>query len=61
MAGKRLLIVGHVPSPNTLRLRDAAVEGAKSDPDQSIEIEALSPFDTTPEHVMAAGAVMTTP
>ncbi len=58
MAGKRLLIVGHVPSPNTLRLRDAVVEGAKSDPDQSIEIEALSPFDTTPDHVMAAGAVI---
>ena len=58
MVGKRLLIVGHVPSPNTLRLRDAVVEGAKSDPDQSIEIEALSPFDTTPDHVMAAGAVI---
>ena len=58
MAGKRLLIVGHVPSPNTLRLRDAVVEGAKSDPDQTIEIEALSPFDTTPDHVMAAGAII---
>ena len=58
MAGKRLLIVGHVPSANTLRLRDAVVDGAKSDPDQSIEIEALSPFDTTPDHVMAAGAVI---
>ncbi len=58
MAGKRLLIVGHVPSPNTLRLRDAVVEGAKSDPDQTIEIEALGPFDTTPEHVLAAGAII---
>ncbi len=58
MAGKRLLIVAHVPSPNTQRLRDAVVEGAKSDPDQTIEIEALSPFDTTPDHVLAAGAVI---
>ena len=58
MAGKRLLIVGHVPSANTLRLREAVVAGARSDPDQAIEIEALSPFDTTPDHVMAAGAII---
>jgi len=58
MTGKRLLIVAHAPSPNTIRLRDAAVEGARSDPDLNIEIEALSPFDTTPEHLLAAGAVI---
>lgn len=30
MAGKRLLIVAHAPSPNTLLLREALVAGANS-------------------------------
>ncbi len=58
MTDRTLLIVGHVPSANTLRLRDAVVEGARSDNDLTIAVEALSPFDTTPAHVMAAGAVI---
>ena len=58
MTGKRLLIVGHVPSDNTRRLRDAVVEGAMSDPDRTVAVDALSPFDTTPDHVLAAGAVV---
>ena len=58
MTGKRLLIVAHAPSPNTARLRDAVLEGARSDADQAIDVEALSPFDTKPEHVMAAGAII---
>ena len=58
MTGKRLLIVAHAPSPNTARLRDAVLQGARSDDSQSIDVEALSPFDTTPDHVLAAGAVI---
>ena len=58
MTGKRLLIVAHGPSPNTARLRDAVLQGARSDDSQSIDVEALSPFDTTPDHVLAAGAVI---
>ena len=58
MTGKRLLIVAHAPSPNTTRLRDAVLQGARSDDSQSIDVEALSPFDTTPDHVLAAGAVI---
>ncbi len=58
MTGKRLLIVAHAPSPNTARLRDAVLHGARSDDSQSIDVEALSPFDTTPKHVLAAGAVI---
>jgi len=58
MTGRRLLIVAHAPSPNTVRLRDAVLQGARSDGSQSIDVEALSPFDTQPEHVLGAGAVI---
>ena len=58
MSSKRLLIVAHVPSPNTRRLRDAVVEGARADETQSLEVVALSPFDAGPDDVLAAGAVI---
>ena len=38
MTGKRLLIVAHAPSPNTTRLRDAVLQGARSDESQSIDV-----------------------
>ena len=58
MTERRLLIVAHAPSPNTLRLRDAVVEGARSDAAQAIGVVALSPFEAGPEDVLAAGAVI---
>ena len=38
MSERRLLIVGHVPSPNTLRLREAAVRGASSPDIEGVEV-----------------------
>jgi hypothetical protein len=55
---KRLLIVAHAPSPNTQRLRDAALAGARSPEIEDVETQALSPFETKPEHVLAAQAVI---
>jgi len=55
---KRLLIIAHAPSPNTERLRDAVIGGAGSPEIEGVEVEALSPFVTTPEHVLAAQAVI---
>ena len=56
---KRLLIVGHVPSDNTRRLRDAAAAAARDALEgDSVRVVAQSPFETQPEHVMAAGAVI---
>ena len=54
----RLLIVAHVPSDNTLRLRDAVVEGACAADAAGLETVALSPFDTGPDEVLAANAVV---
>lgn len=58
MTGKRLLIVAHVPSPNTTRLRDAALEGARAPEIAGVETRALTPFEAGPEDVLAADAVL---
>jgi len=55
---KRLLIVAHAPSPNLERLRDAALAGARAPEIEDVETQALGPFETRPEHVLAAQAVL---
>jgi hypothetical protein len=55
---KRLLIVAHAPSSNTLRLREAALKGARSPEIAGVEAAAASPFDVGPEDVLAADAVL---
>jgi multimeric flavodoxin WrbA len=58
MAGKTLLIVAHVPSPNTARLRDSAVTGARSLDVESLVVRALTPFETGPDDVKGADALI---
>ncbi len=53
---RRLLIVAHAPSPNTRRLPDAAVEGARSAESQNLEVVAVSPFEAGPEEAWLEGA-----
>jgi hypothetical protein len=55
---KRLLLIAHAPSENTRRMREAVVAGAGSPDIADVDILAQSPFDTQPEHVMAAQAVI---
>jgi hypothetical protein len=55
---KRLLIIAHAPSPNLQRMRDALVEGSQAPEIDDVETRALNPFETTPEDVLAAGAVV---
>ncbi len=55
---KRLLIVAHVPSENTRRLRDAVVEGARSPDIEGIEARALTPFEAGPDDILAADGVI---
>ncbi|HSM40617.1 MAG TPA: NAD(P)H-dependent oxidoreductase [Afifellaceae bacterium] len=54
---RKLLIVAHAPSPNTVRLRDATAEGARSAA-ADIDIDVRSPFEIEPDHVMAADAII---
>jgi hypothetical protein len=55
---KRLLIVAHVPSPNTIALRDAVVRGASSPDVSGIEIVAKTPFEAGVEDVLAADGII---
>ena len=58
MTSRTLLIVGHVPSPNTQRLRDSVEDGARSLDSGGIAVLALSPFDTMPDDVKGASALV---
>lgn len=58
MADKTLLIIGHIPSPNTQALRDAVVAGASSGDLSGIKVRALSPFDAGADDVLACDAVI---
>ena len=58
MTEKRLLIVAHAPSPNTRRLLDSVVGGARSPEIENVAVTALSPFDTGPDEVKAAQAII---
>ncbi len=56
--GKRLLVVAHVPSDNTLRLRDAVMAGARSEAVEGVETVALTPFEAGPADVLAADGII---
>ena len=53
---KRLLIVAHAPSENTLSLRAAAERGARSE--TGIEVRVVAPLQAGPDDVLAAQAVI---
>ena len=55
---KRLLIIAHAPSPNTLAMREAALRGARSEEVVGVEVDCRGPFETEPEHVLAADALL---
>lgn len=58
MAMKSLLIVGHVPSHNTQRLRDAVAAGANAADIDGVDVSVLSPFDAGPDQVLAADGII---
>lgn len=58
MSDKRLLIVAHAPSPNTRRLLDAVTDGIAAAEAAGLTWTAKSPFETGPEDVLAAQAVI---
>jgi multimeric flavodoxin WrbA len=59
MTGKRqLLIVAHAPSPNTQRLLDAVLEGARDPEIANVEAQWIAPLEAGPDDVLAADAVI---
>lgn len=55
---KRLLIVAHAPSPNTLRLRDAAERGATHSDIEGVEVIVKAPLAATPDDVRRCDAIL---
>jgi len=55
---RRLLIVAHQPSENTKRLADAILRGARSPEAGAIDAILQTPFETIPDHVLAAHAII---
>lgn len=58
MSTKQLLIVAHVPSDNTRRLRDAVLRGASADTIENVDARWIAPLDATPEDVLKADAII---
>ncbi|MDN6319121.1 MAG: flavodoxin family protein [Marinobacter sp.] len=55
---KKLLIVSHAPSPNTLTLREAVAQGAGHEDIENVEVTVLAPLDAGPEDVLACDAII---
>lgn len=55
---KRLLMVAHCPSENTRKLWNSVSEGVSSIKLENTKFQALAPFDTTPEDVLNADAII---
>jgi len=53
---KRLLIVAHAPSDNTLSLREAVARGASGE--TGVDVKVIAPLQAGPDDVLAANAVI---
>ena len=53
---RRLLVIVHAPSPNTQRLFQAVLAGARDS--EGIEVVARNPFEAGPEDVLAADGII---
>jgi len=58
MAAKRLLLVAHAPSPNTQRLRDAVLRGARAEEIEDVETLWIPPLEAGPDDVKACQAII---
>ncbi|MGC3875127.1 flavodoxin family protein [Halomonas sp. GXIMD04776] len=55
---KRLLIVAHAPSPNTLKLREAAERGARHPDIEGVEPIVKAPLEAVPDDVLGCDAIL---
>ncbi|GHC29694.1 flavodoxin family protein [Aidingimonas halophila] len=55
---KRLLIVAHAPSPNTLKLREAAERGARHPDIEAIDVTVKAPLEAGPDDIRACDAIL---
>lgn len=55
---KQLLVVAHAPSPNTRRLVDAVLHGARHPDIEAVTARWVPPLEATPPDVLAADAII---
>lgn len=55
---KRLLIVAHAPSPNTITLRNAVADGAQHPDIETVEVKMVAPLEAGPEDVLNCDAII---
>jgi len=55
---KRLLIIAHCPSPNTIALKDALLRGIEAGETESIEVVYKPPLEANADDVLAADAII---
>jgi len=55
---KHLLIVAHNPSPNTQKLVDATLRGARHEDIDNVEVKHIPPLRATPDDVIWADAII---
>ena len=55
---KKLLIVAHAPSPNTQRMVDAVLKGARHEDIENVEVIYIPPLQAIAADVLAADAII---
>lgn len=55
---KELLVIAHSPSPNTRRMLDAVLEGARHEDIENVNVRHVAPLEAGPEDVLKANAVI---
>jgi len=58
MADRHLLIVAHNPSPNTRKLVDATLRGARHEAIAGVDVRHLPPLEAGPDDVLRADAII---
>lgn len=58
MTARQLLIVAHTPSPNTSRMAEAVLKGARHEDIENVEARHIPPLEAGPDDVLAADAII---
>ena len=57
-ANKQLLLVAHAPSPNTKKLVEAVLRGARHPDIEAVDVRHVPPLEATADDVLAADAII---